>query len=73
MARCDEDCEYENRPKYFKYAWLSVLAMMLFIGTIALAPMEADIYKIAGVSEQEKAAINANGNIIQLKVKNENE
>jgi hypothetical protein len=35
--------------------------------------MEAYVYKIAGVSEQEKAAINASGNIIQLKNKSENE
>ena len=69
VARCDKDCDYENKPKYYKYAWLSLLAMVLFGGACAIVPMEADVYKIAGVTEQEKAAINAIGSIIQLKNK----
>src|SRR5574343_610493 len=73
IARCDENCKFENRPKYFKYAWISLIAMMMLIGFSAIIPMEADVYKIAGVSEQEKAAINASGNIIELKNKSDNE
>jgi hypothetical protein len=40
-------------------------------GFNAIIPIEADVYKIAGVSEQEKAAIDASGSIVELKAKGE--
>lgn len=66
-VRCSDDCDEKNKPIYFKVAWAS-LVLSVFLGlTSALIPSSEDVYKIAGVSAQEKASIDASGKIVMQK------
>ena len=65
VARCDDCCKTPSL--YFKIGWTSLIVAVLLSGSTALIPTEDNIYKIAGVTAQEKASIDASGKIVMQK------
>ena len=69
LIACNE-ASVENKKKYKKLSIISFIFAVFFMFSYSLIPSEENIYKIAGVTAQEKSAIDASGKIIANQNKN---
>jgi len=61
---------YFTEHKGYMAVWISLLVVSFLLCCLAaITPMGSDIYKIAGVTDQQKASIDATGKVIQEGVK----